>query len=378
MSFDYETTINPQTGLLDIVGGDTAAQNNSTPPLAIEGSGHVIVELGELKRENPEEFAKYEANEWGNEYKKWLSISRNGLHLKRENGFDILQVRNNELIVYNHEQRTYGYPFQFFRLTDRNCLYKNYNGTFSEQGSANAINLRINADNHYFLTGQSFIHSAKETDDDNLMEETMSLFMDGETPKIKVRTWNKIKTISLGGEQTCISNGSSAPIESFPFALCEGAQNFNPGFVGVMVIPAVDTTVKQAQICVQTNHTGGNFRVAIYDWNMTFVRKTLIGYLSRSEPCAITADFEDEVLLYAEQKYYAVLFIDHTSARYLAAKRIKSEIPNSTNVLQTVIAGSEIAPPTAYGGGTMNLQSYIAQSFPGTVQQFDVPYIRIF
>ncbi|MDR2963460.1 MAG: hypothetical protein LBU90_07515 [Bacteroidales bacterium] len=170
---------------------------------------------------------------------------------------------------------------------------------------------------------------------------------------------------------------TATPIESFPFALCEGAQNFNPGFVGVMVIPAVNTTVKQAQICVQTNHTGGNFCVAIYDWNMTFVRKTLIGYLSRSEPCAITADFEDEVLLYAGQRYYAVLFIDHTSARYLAAKRIKSEIPNSMNVLQTVIAGSEIVPPIV-NGGYVNLQSYIAQSFPGQYNQVDVPFIRIF
>ncbi|MDR2964047.1 MAG: hypothetical protein LBU90_10515 [Bacteroidales bacterium] len=167
------------------------------------------------------------------------------------------------------------------------------------------------------------------------------------------------------------SSGGVAIIESFPLALCEGAQNINPGFVGFLTVPTVDTLISKAQTCVQTNHTAGNFKVAIYNENKQLVGSTQWGYLARSKACFVEADFTAPLTLTAGEYYYVVLHIDHYNSRYLAAKQLKCNVAGSANVLQTIIAGSAQTEQN-------DLSGFITQSFPCTVQQIDVPYVKIF
>jgi hypothetical protein len=181
--------------------------------------------------------------------------------------------------------------------------------------------------------------------------------------------WQFSRIVNNSGNGT---SSVSADVETFPFPLCEGAQNFDAGFIGVLCVPPRDCTVTKAQVFVQTTHTGGYFSVGLYNAaTMQLLGQTPSTSLIVSPAGLITALFQSPIDLSSENLYYMVVFINHTSARYLAAKRLTSNIARSTTMRQMVIRGSSQTPLQ-----TIAAQN-ITQTFPGDVNQIDIPYIHI-
>ncbi|MDR0941658.1 MAG: hypothetical protein LBM68_05480 [Bacteroidales bacterium] len=170
--------------------------------------------------------------------------------------------------------------------------------------------------------------------------------------------------------KTASSGASSIPVETFPLQTSEGATSLAPGWYAILFNQLTPANFTKAQIFVQALHTSGTFQVAIYrqsDYGL--VVQSSVGSFAVTAQGLLEVTFSNGVSL-AKGMYFLVLFINHTTTRYLQSKRVVSNYGGSDSI-QNILFGSTLTPPD-------NLESSITNQFPGNISSVDIPYVILF